>query len=294
MELGVEAAAHHSNPQSFRHSILVMDAEFLQCFRWAALPLRDKRVALIIEIGDADFARPEPRRRHVAEHVEERDALAHLRPRLLGPGNVIDQGRLFTWSRRDERLAEPLGALVVQPGESAAHRRLTVGPVVQHEVHVLGHAGVGGTSRALVTRDDEVHEDPYRLPLVGREERGRERRLRLQRVPGKRCRPCRLCRRPFKCRRQRGHRHCAYRFAPPHSALFLSWSAMYSDVRHDSAMIVQVGFLSACDVNGAPSATKRFLTSCVWQLLFTTEVLGSAPMRAPPSSWMMTPPAAMP
>src|SRR6267143_59429 len=65
-------------------------------------------------------------------------------------------------------------------------------------------------------------------------------------------------------------------------------------VRHDSAMIVQVGFLSACDVNGEPSATKRFLTSCVWQLLFTTDVLGSAPMRAPPSSWMITPPAAMP
>src|SRR5438132_7670307 len=79
-----------------------------------------------------------------------------------------------------------------------------------------------------------------------------------------------------------------------HSVRAFSCAAMYSDVRHDSAMIVQVGFLSACDVNGEPSATKRFLTSCVWQLLFTTDVLGSAPMRAPPSSWMITPPAAMP
>ena len=37
-------------------------------------------------------------------------------------------------------------------------------------------------------------------------------------------------------------------------------------MRHASARIVHVGFLSACDTNGLPSATKRFLTSCAWQL----------------------------
>src|SRR3989442_1006157 len=84
--------------------------------------------------------------------------------------------------------------------------------------------------------------------------------------------------------RQSGRRDCAYRFAPLHRALAFIWFAMYSDVLQESAMIVQVGFLSACEVNGAPSATKRFLTSCVWQLAFTTDDLGSDPMRAPPSS----------
>src|SRR5437879_12965394 len=79
-----------------------------------------------------------------------------------------------------------------------------------------------------------------------------------------------------------------------HSARALSWFAMYSDVRQERAMIVQVGFLSSCDVKGAPSATNRFLTSWVWQFEFTTEVLGSAPMRAPPSSLMITRLAARP
>src|SRR2546426_6626593 len=37
-----------------------------------------------------------------------------------------------------------------------------------------------------------------------------------------------------------------------------------------------------------------FLQSCAWHQRFVTEVFGSSPMRAPPSSWMMTPPAAMP
>ena len=33
-----------------------------------------------------------------------------------------------------------------------------------------------------------------------------------------------------------------------------------------SARIVHVGFLSACETNGPPSATNRFFTSCAWQL----------------------------
>src|SRR5438132_2739683 len=69
---------------------------------------------------------------------------------------------------------------------------------------------------------------------------------------------------------------------------------MYSLVRIDNARIVHVGFLSACDTKGPPSATNKFLQSCAWHQRFVTEVFGSSPMRAPPSSWMMTPPAAMP
>ena len=59
---------------------------------------------------------------------------------------------------------------------------------------------------------------------------------------------------------------------------------MYSLVRIASARIVHVGFLSACDTNGPPSATNRFFTSCAWQLLFSTDVRGSLPMRVTPSS----------
>src|SRR2546427_3378256 len=69
---------------------------------------------------------------------------------------------------------------------------------------------------------------------------------------------------------------------------------MYSLVRHASARIVHVGFLSACDTNGPPSVTNRFLTSCAWHQRFSTDVFGSSPMRVPPSSWMIRPPAAIP
>mgnify|MGYP000355421940 CR=1 FL=1 len=41
-------------------------------------------------------------------------------------------------------------------------------------------------------------------------------------------------------------------------------SMMKSPVRHASAMMVSVGFLSAFEGNGAPSQRKRFFTSHVW------------------------------
>ena len=67
---------------------------------------------------------------------------------------------------------------------------------------------------------------------------------------------------------------------------------MNSLVRIDSARIDHVQFLSAFDTNGPPSATKRFFTSCAWQLLLSTDVEGSLPMRVTPISWMMRPPSA--
>src|SRR6185503_14989383 len=178
--------------------------------------------------------------------------------------------------------------------EPATHRNLAIWPVAHHEVHELGHAGVGRAARALVFGDHEIGQEPYRFPLVRCEERGRERGLRFCGLAHQPPRMRDVMRRPLERRRQRREADCteclpAGQVILParslfHRALFLSWSAMYSDVRHDSAMIVQVGFLSACEVKGAPSVTNRFFTSCVWQLLFTTEVFGSAPMRAPPSS----------
>src|SRR5207237_8458840 len=94
---------------------------------------------------------------------------------------------------------------------------------------------------------------------------------------------------------ERGDREWVARGAPLHPcAPFFIWSAIYSLVRSESARIVHVGFLSACDTNGPPSVTNRFLQSCAWHQRLSTEVFGSAPMRMPPSSWMMVPPAAMP
>src|SRR5213080_2796821 len=75
-----------------------------------------------------------------------------------------------------------------------------------------------------------------------------------------------------------------------HSSPRFMTSAMCSLVRSESARIVQVGFLSACDTNGPPSVTNRFLQSCAWHQRLSTEVFGSSPMRMPPSSWMMVPP----
>src|SRR5205814_6445060 len=65
---------------------------------------------------------------------------------------------------------------------------------------------------------------------------------------------------------------------------FLASSRRYSEARHARAMMVSVGFLSGLVTSGAPSVTKRFLTSCAWQKPLRTEVLGSAPMRAVPTS----------
>ncbi len=68
---------------------------------------------------------------------------------------------------------------------------------------------------------------------------------------------------------------------------------MYSLVRIASARMVHVTFLSGLVTNGPPSVTNRFWQSCAWQLLFSTDVFGSWPMRTHPTSWMMRPPGAM-
>src|ERR1700693_78418 len=50
-----------------------------------------------------------------------------------------------------------------------------------------------------------------------------------------------------------------------HKFPFCASASRYSEARHDSAMIVSVGFLSALVTKDAPSVTKRFFTSCAWQ-----------------------------
>src|SRR5262249_55346959 len=50
-----------------------------------------------------------------------------------------------------------------------------------------------------------------------------------------------------------------------------------------------VGFWQPCETKHAPSVTKTFFTSQDWFHLFKTDVFGSAPIRAVPTSWMQKP-----
>jgi len=58
---------------------------------------------------------------------------------------------------------------------------------------------------------------------------------------------------------------------------------MPSAQRRASAPMVEVGFTAALVVNELPSTMNRFFRSCAWCQAFTTDRLGSVPMRAVPS-----------
>src|SRR5438128_935252 len=260
-----------------------------------ALPLADERVADVTQVLHARLAREEPRGREIAEAVEEGDTCRVLALRLLGPRDVLQQPGAFGVGAGDERLAVAVVALVIEPGQAAAHRRLQVRIVAEHEVHELRHAGVGGAPRALLLGDDDVHEQAHRLPFAGGEVLRVVGRGALERLAHQRRGFAHRLRCPAERGRERGDGEEVNRVSSLHpSAPFFIWSAMYSLVRSESARIVHVGFLSACDTNGPPSATNRFLQSYAWHQRLSTEVFGSSPMRMPPSSWMMVPPAAMP
>ncbi len=54
-------------------------------------------------------------------------------------------------------------------------------------------------------------------------------------------------------------------------------------------MYVSDGFTHEEETMPAPSVTNKFLASCNWLCGFSTEVLGSCPIRAVPISWMVSP-----
>ena len=68
---------------------------------------------------------------------------------------------------------------------------------------------------------------------------------------------------------------------------------MWSEARQASAMMVSVGFLSALEHSVAPSVMNRFFMSQLWPKLLVTDFVGSLPIIAPPTSWMMMPPCLM-
>ena len=109
------------------------------------------------------------------------------RLRLARPRDVVEHGAALPRHAGDEGLAVPLIALMVEPRQAAAHRRLQVRVVAQHEVHEFGDAGLRGAPRALVPGHDQVYQHPHGLPLVRRELLrlvGQAARQRLARAGG--------------------------------------------------------------------------------------------------------------
>src|SRR5262249_44170799 len=69
----------------------------------------------------------------------------------------------------------------------------------------------------------------------------------------------------------------------------LNCSTAYSLARIESARIVSVGLTHPLDTKQLPSTTNRFLMSWDWFHLLSTDVFGSSPIRAVPTSWMLWP-----
>src|SRR5581483_6032884 len=59
---------------------------------------------------------------------------------------------------------------------------------------------------------------------------------------------------------------------------FFSSAIKYSAARHESAIIVSVGFLCVPEAKAAASVTNRFFTSHDWLNWLRTEVFGSLPI----------------
>ena len=58
-------------------------------------------------------------------------------------------------------------------------------------------------------------------------------------------------------------------------------------------MMLSVGFLSAFDTTAPPSVTNRLSTSQDWQTELSTEVDGASPVIPPPTSYILSPGAAI-
>ena len=228
--------------------------------------------------------------------------MAEARVGLGRIGDVVEHLPALGVGAAEERLVEAPAAFGVEPRQPAAHRHL---PLVLHGDDVideLGRARLGRAARSLVLRDDHVGERDDR----GEFGRGEELRLvGLAGGGGAAAGGLRLLADGLGLALGEGERGHGRRGAEDledaasleiaHQMFpFFRSSAMCSDVRHASAMIVHVRFLLACETNGPPSQTNTFFASCAWQFRLSAEVFGSLPMRVAPASWMMRPPTARP
>src|SRR6267378_6420120 len=133
----------------------------------------------------------------------------------------------------------------------------------------------------VVGGDDELGELIQRRELRRRQELAGE-------ANGDRCggRSTRQERRHQSRRGGRDHLTARELYSVRHRFPFLNSSARWSHERHAKAMMVHVGFWHDALTWLDPSTTNRLRTSCDCWNWFSTEVLGSLPMRAVPSSWI--------
>src|SRR5215510_4407380 len=78
-------------------------------------------------------------------------------------------------------------------------------------------------------------------------------------------------------------------FVDSYTSPLLSCSTAYSLARIESESIVSVGLTQPLETKQLPSTTNRFLMSWDWFQLFSTDVFGSSPIRAVPTSCMLWP-----
>src|SRR5262245_26288697 len=98
-------------------------AKLGELLRWTALPVGE-HVALVLDVGDADPAGPEPRRGEIAELIEKRDALVQSGRCLVGPGDIVEQGGALRLLGAHEVRPITAARLGVEPGEPAADPQL--------------------------------------------------------------------------------------------------------------------------------------------------------------------------
>src|SRR5258708_20247790 len=137
------------------------DSELLQRLVRAAFPLRDHRVAQVLQVGNPHLARPESRGGEVAEAVEEGDAGRERGLRLRRPCDVIEHRGPLSGGAVEERLVESELALVIDPGEAAPHRGLPRRLVGHHEVHELPPPPVRPASPSLTFRTNHTDQPPH-------------------------------------------------------------------------------------------------------------------------------------
>src|SRR6185437_1601907 len=101
--------------------LLLSHPELLQCLRRTSLPVGVDHVPDVLQVLHAHLARPESRCSQVAKAIEERDALTVFGLRAFGPRDVVKHRGALRDAAIHERGAEPVGALAVQPRESAAN-----------------------------------------------------------------------------------------------------------------------------------------------------------------------------
>src|SRR5262249_2682572 len=128
-------------------SVRVSNTELRPLLRRAPLPIGVEDVALVLQIGDAHLAGPEPRRREIAEVIEELDAVVQPLGSLVGPRDIVEHGGALRRAGAPKGGPEPVVALGIEARGAAAHPQLVVRIRDGDEVHEFGNAGGGRRAR---------------------------------------------------------------------------------------------------------------------------------------------------